>query len=133
MRNKMKEIRRPKGSSRSSTKSCPPQKSGKFPCGSAAKSKDGKYPGQRKSQKEKKPLSFEVPAGEDDVSFQRHNRVLKTEYVKSHPNMHLVSELMNLTFAMRRADILNNPCDVNTILEKYPSLQTDIVSYYVLI
>ena len=43
------------------------------------------------------PLSFEVPAGEDDVSFQRHNCVLKTEYVKSRPNMHLVSELMNLT------------------------------------
>ena len=67
------------------------------PSGSVAKSKDGKYPGQRKSQKEKMPLSFEVPAGEDDVSFQRHNRVLKTEYVKSRPNMHLVSELMNLT------------------------------------
>ena len=53
----MEEIRRPKCSSHSTTKSCPPQKSGKFPCGSATKSKDGKYPGQRKSQKEQKPLS----------------------------------------------------------------------------
>ena len=33
---------------------------------------------------------------------------------------------------MRRADILNNPCDVNTIL-KYPFLQTDIVSYIIMI
>ena len=129
MKNKMKEFRRPKGSSRSTTKSCVPQISGKLP-GGQAKSKNSKFPGQNKSLKERKPLSsLEVPAGEDDVSFQRHNRVLKTEYTKAHHNMHLVSELMNLTFAMRRFDILNNPCDINGILEKYPFLQTDIVSH----
>ena len=29
---------------------------------------------------------------------------------------------------MRRADILQSPCDINKILEKYPFLQTDFVS-----
>lgn len=35
---------------------------------------------------------------------------------------------MNVTFPMRRADILQSPCDINKILEKYPFLQTDFVS-----
>ena len=114
----MKEFRRLKGSSRSTIKSCVPQISGKLP-GGQTKSKNSKFAGQNKSLKERKlRSSLEVPAGEDDVSFQRHNCVLKTEYTKAHRNMHLVSELMNLTFGMRRFDIFNNPCDINGILEK---------------
>ena len=69
-----------------------------------------------------------VPAGEDEVSFQRHNRVLKAEFSKSRHNKQIVSELMNVTFPMRRADILLSPCNINKILKKYPFLQTDFVS-----
>ena len=69
-----------------------------------------------------------VPAGEDEVSFQRHNCVLKAEFSKSRHNKQIVSELMNVTFPMRRADILLSPCDINKILEKCPFLQTDFVS-----
>ncbi len=71
-----------------------------------------------------KPLSvLEIPAGEDSVSFERHNRVLRTEWTKSNRNAMLVEQLMDRTFAMRRRDILDTSTDVQTILAKYPFLQ----------
>ena len=66
----MKEFCQLKGSSRSTIKSCVPQISGKLP-GGQTKSKNIKFAGQNKSLKERKLWSsLEVPAGEDDVSFQ---------------------------------------------------------------
>ena len=61
-----------------------------------------------------------IPAGEDDTSFERRNRILKLEYAKAHPNVAAVKELMKTTFAMRR-DILSegHKFDVG----KYPFLQ----------
>jgi hypothetical protein len=47
-----------------------------------------------------------VPAGEDENSFERHNRTLKAEYSKANPNRRMVDELMERTFPMRRQDIL---------------------------
>lgn len=70
-----------------------------------------------------------VPPGKDQKSFERHNRVLLTQYGKSHPNHQIISDLMELTFAMRRSDILHTPMDIHGILQKYPFLQTDYVSY----
>ena len=54
--------------------------------------------------------------------------MLKAQYAKPHPNQQIVSELMQITFAMRRADILNFPCEVAQIFKKYPFLQTEHVS-----
>lgn len=110
MKSKMKEIRRPK-SSRSTEK-------GK----SSVSSKIGRSPPLRKGGRSPGSIDLmklpSVPAGEDEVSFQRHNRVLKAEFSKSRHNKQIVSELMNVTFPMRRADILQSPCDINKILEK---------------
>ena len=63
-----------------------------------------------------------IPPGEDETSFERHNRVLKSEYSKSNPNRHTVQELMNITFSMRRRDILSQGHTFNP-LTKYPYLQ----------
>ena len=90
--------------------------------------KGGRSPGSIDSLK-----APAIPIGEDEHSFERHNRVLKSQYSKSHPNQQIVTELMRITFAMRRTDILNCPCDVKTIFEKYPFLQTEHVSINLLL
>ena len=72
-----------------------------------------------------------VPDGEDQTSFDRHNRVLKAEYSKSHPNAKTVQELMKITFSMRRRDILSEG-HVFDPLKKYLYLQQpSYVSVYV--
>lgn len=65
----------------------------------------------------------EIPPGEDETSFKRHNKVLQMEYKKSKPNMAVVTSLMERTYAFRRADILANPSVITEILSKYPFLQ----------
>lgn len=63
--------------------------------------------------------------GEDEKSFARHNKALSTESLKSKPNLQLVEELMNLSYKMRRVDILDNPCDLSSLFEKYPFLKNE--------
>ncbi len=65
----------------------------------------------------------EIPPGEDETSFKRHNKLLSIEYKKSKPNMAVVTSLMERTYAYRRIDILENSTDINEILSKYPFLQ----------
>ena len=60
--------------------------------------------------------------GEDETSFQRHNKILIAEKSKSHSNSVLVAKLLDKTFYFRRSDILNNLRDVTAILQKYPFL-----------
>lgn len=62
-----------------------------------------------------------VPPGEDDTSFKRHNKLLIMESKKSHPNMAVVSNLMDRSFALRRSDILTKSCDITTLFTKYPN------------
>ena len=81
--------------------------------------------GQKKvTPRPHKPFTVpDVPEGEDDVSFERHNRVLQSEWTKSSRNAVTVEQLMETTFAMRRRDILQAPTDVQTTFSKYPFLQ----------
>ena len=63
----------------------------------------------------------DVPAGEDEISFERHNHVLQSEWAKSSRNAVVIEQLMECTFAMRRRDILDHSfTDVST---RYPFLQ----------
>ena len=49
------------------------------------------------------PLALpEIPLGEDDVLFQRHNRILQAKWHKPKRNIMVIGELMQQTFAMRR-------------------------------
>lgn len=63
-----------------------------------------------------------IPAGEDESSFERHNRTLKAEYSKANQNGMMVDELMDRTFAMRRQDILAQGHSYDPV-SKYPFLQ----------
>uniref|UniRef100_A0A1X7T6Y0 Uncharacterized protein n=1 Tax=Amphimedon queenslandica TaxID=400682 RepID=A0A1X7T6Y0_AMPQE len=64
---------------------------------------------KRKGKQKAKISGLEkLPVGEDKTSFMRHNKLLKMEYKKVHPNMVIVSEAMILSFEMRRNDMLTN-------------------------
>ena len=76
--------------------------------------------------KERKPDPYtipDVPEGEDEVSFERHNRVLKSEWSKSSRNALMVEQLMDRTFPIRRRSILETPTNVLTTFKQYPFLQ----------
>lgn len=62
-----------------------------------------------------------MPEGEDDTSFIRHDSFLK-EFLKRHPKMDAVDQVMDTTFAMRRNDILTNPRSISALLNSYPFL-----------
>jgi hypothetical protein len=69
------------------------------------------------------PIS-QVPEGEDEASFARHNRSLKAEYKKTKPNQAVVSELMKLSYEMRRNDITKEGKPLGELLAQYPFLGT---------
>ena len=64
-----------------------------------------------------------MPTGEDEVSFERHNRVLQAEWKKSTRNIMVIEELMMRTYAFRRKKILEQPKVVEALLTEYPFLQ----------
>ena len=62
-----------------------------------------------------------VPPGEDNVSFERHNKEIKSHFHRNgRRNLVVLKELIKTSFAMRRKDILENNYHVKTILQKYP-------------
>ena len=64
-----------------------------------------------------------IPEGEDGASFARHNSLLKVEARKGKPNRSIVSEIMKVSFHMRRNDILSEPKPLSELLESYPFLK----------
>jgi hypothetical protein len=63
------------------------------------------------------------PPGEDAVSFERHTKALQAEFKKTNRNNALVSDLMERSFALRRADILENNYSLAALLSRFPFLQ----------
>ena len=64
-----------------------------------------------------------MQVGEDSVSYERHIKQLQAEFSKTRRNPQVVAELMTKTFPMRRAEILQQTCDVTKIFERFPFLQ----------
>lgn len=60
--------------------------------------------------------------GEDSESFKRHNKAIVAEYRRTSPDRELIKELADLSFAMRREDVLNT-LSLKEVLAKYPFLQ----------
>ena len=80
--------------------------------------------------KENVPTSYESGDEEDEVSFNRHVKVLQQECRKGRPNQHVLTELMSATFKHRYKEIQNHPVPVSTILQKYPAFKSfDEVRY----
>jgi len=91
----------------------------------------------KKEEKQKKPAVgsdlVEVPAGEDKKSFVRHNIALETVHAKltsslsknkklSSQGVAKVEQLMEITYAMRRNDVLQDGHSFS-VAKKYPFLQ----------
>ena len=71
----------------------------------------------------KQPAAFTtepppIPPGEDELSFQRFNNMLKAESRKKKANTVVVSTLMDTTFAKRRAEILKSTAPVEALLQE---------------
>lgn len=87
----------------------------------------------KKLEQPKKPMIngtlVQVTPGEDKTSFERHNRLLSMEYTRPKKNEAIVKELMKVSYAMRRNDILENG-HTFIITERYPFLgQPEHVRY----
>lgn len=68
--------------------------------------------------------SLDVPDGEDETSFERHNKLIRTELAKKGKGKKAVlDDLIYQSFAMRRKDISNNIRHSQVLLEKYPFLK----------
>jgi len=63
-----------------------------------------------------------IPAGEDQTSFDRHNRVLQLQFSKSNRNGAIIKELMDITYPMRRREIIETG-HLFDIKKKFPFLQ----------
>lgn len=62
----------------------------------------------------------EVPAGEDVISFGRHNKAIQVELAKKGGcNRTVVKELVSVSFAMRRQDIREHSYHIKDVLKKY--------------
>ena len=81
----------------------------------------------------KESVPIESGDEEDDVSFNRHVKVLQQECKKGRPNQQVLNELMTATFKRRHKEILDHVEHVSTLLQRYPALQSfDEVSCNVL-
>ena len=66
-------------------------------------------------------LTFDDDDGEDDVSYQRHIKVMVAEYKKSKPNESIVAQLMEVTFKRRRHEVVNKAPLLRDLLDTFPS------------
>ncbi len=78
-----------------------------------------KLPGAHRSDSFQPPL---IPPGEDEAPYERHNRVLCAEWGKASRNAAVIEQLMGLSFALRRRDIMKG-MDLITIFSNFPFLQ----------
>lgn len=83
----------------------------------------------KKSPRKKSPGNTQSPSqpwlasGEDSVSFERHNRVLRVEFSKTRRNQQVVADLMDRTFPFRRKAILEKVQDLDSLFKDFPFLQ----------
>ena len=63
-------------------------------------------------------------SGEDEASFQSHNKVIRAEMKKPRGgNTAIINDLIKRSYSMRRRDILSTPRDISTLLQLYPFLK----------
>ncbi|PIK41628.1 Uncharacterized protein BSL78_21517 [Apostichopus japonicus] len=62
-----------------------------------------------------------IPDGEDDKTLKEHTEVMKKEFKKNTPNVDLIKERMEITYAQRRKLINSKPLIIE-VQENYPAL-----------
>ena len=59
------------------------------------------------------------------MAFMRHNKAVIAEFKKTKAKVQVVDELMDSSSPLRQQYILDNPCDLVSLFEKYPFLQKE--------
>ncbi|RXN38661.1 sterile alpha motif domain-containing 3-like protein [Labeo rohita] len=84
----------------------------------------------------KKPRKGEInflpenPEGMDDHSLEGVREVLANEMKKTKPNGSLVKKHMDMTFALRRKEVVNDKPDISQMILRWPALFTESQVYY---
>ena len=62
--------------------------------------------------------------GETEETCKEHITIMKKEMGKTtNKNVAMIRELMDLTYPLRRREILTNPTSIKGYIAKYPALQ----------
>ena len=69
------------------------------------------------------PVPPVLPKSEDDASYTRHLKRLQLEGKKPSPDKHVVTTLMDVTYPLRRHEILEKPKRIAEMLKIYPPLK----------
>ncbi|KAF1387306.1 hypothetical protein PFLUV_G00104040 [Perca fluviatilis] len=67
----------------------------------------------------------EYPEGRDDHNLEEARQVLVNEMMKTKPNGSLVKKEMDLTFALRRKEVVLNKPAISQMLHRWPALFTE--------
>ncbi|RXN31607.1 sterile alpha motif domain-containing 3-like protein [Labeo rohita] len=84
----------------------------------------------------KKPRKGEInflpenPEGMDDHNLEGVREVLANEMKKTKPNGSLVKKHMDMTFALRRKEVVNDKPDISQMILRWPALFTESQVYY---
>ena len=70
-----------------------------------------------------------IPSGEDAVSFERHNNILRSDWKKRRPNMIVANELMEQSFAMRWDDLHSNVYQYSPSIHFYKTMTRFVISF----
>ena len=69
------------------------------------------------------PVPPVLPKSEDDASYTRHLKRLQLEGKRQSPDKHVVATLMDVTYPLRRHEILEKPKRIAEVLKVYPPLK----------
>nr|XP_023649566.1 uncharacterized protein LOC111834473 [Paramormyrops kingsleyae] len=67
----------------------------------------------------------DIPHGFDDEALERERITLVEELRKKNVNMTLVNQKMDMTFSMRRREIVHDEPPVSVVMERWPGLFTE--------
>uniref|UniRef100_A0A8C7WUQ7 C2H2-type domain-containing protein n=1 Tax=Oryzias sinensis TaxID=183150 RepID=A0A8C7WUQ7_9TELE len=71
-----------------------------------------------------------VEEGRDDHNLEEARQVLVNEMMKTKPNGSLVKKNMDLTFALRRKEVVQNKPAISQMLHRWPALFTESQVFY---
>ncbi|XP_023815492.1 uncharacterized protein LOC110014540 isoform X1 [Oryzias latipes] len=91
---------------------------------------DPSHKGIKKPRKGELNFLPEYPEGRDDHNLEEARQVLVNEMMKMRPNGSLVKKNMDLTFALRRKEVVQNKPAISQMLHRWPALFTESQVFY---
>ena len=90
-------------------------------------SADGDHPNKDIKKARKGEINFlpEYPEGKDDHNLEEARQVMVTEMMKTKQNASLVMKEMDVTFALRRKEVVKNKPPIDQMLQRWPALFTE--------